>query len=167
MFVSRFYKLGSLEQSVVYGTVVCIVLSGILLHCIVYTYLIKLLARSTQRSIGDKSGLCNWILCLFSVGSLYVCYKFSNSFQHNIRLLSCNCDPCATEFVVGVNLRRHDTLRQAVINFMMIFLWEWSKENILGAAPNAGPCHLSLIKWIFESPSTKYYWCIIYLILWW
>ena len=24
-------------------------------------------------------------VCLFSVGSLYVCYKFSNSLQHNIR----------------------------------------------------------------------------------
>ena len=61
-----------------------------------------------------------WVLCI------YVCYKFSNSLQHNIRPLSRNCNPCATEFVAGVNLRRHDTLRWTVMNVMTIFLWEWS-----------------------------------------
>ena len=37
-----FSKLGSTEQSVVYGSLVCIALSFILLHCIVYTYWIEL-----------------------------------------------------------------------------------------------------------------------------
>ena len=71
-------------------------------------------------------GLCNWILCSLSVCSPWVCYKFSNSLQHNIRPLSRNCDPCATKFAAGVNLRRHDTLRRTVMNVMTIFVWEWS-----------------------------------------
>ena len=41
--------------------------------------------------------------------------------QHNIRLLSRNCDMCAPEFVARVNLRRHDTLTQSVMNLMTIF----------------------------------------------
>ena len=63
----------------------------------------------------------------FSVGSLwvlfmYVSYKFSNSLSHNIGPPSGNCDPCATKFAAGVNLRRHDTLRRTVRNVMTIFL---------------------------------------------
>ena len=48
-------------------------------------------------------------VCLFSVGLFSVGNKISNSLQHNIRLPSGNCDPCATEFASGVNLKRHDT----------------------------------------------------------
>ena len=59
-------------------------------------------------------------VCL-SVGSLYVT-NFLILLQHNIRPPSWNCDPCATEFASGVNLRRHDTLRQTVMTVMTIFL---------------------------------------------
>ena len=33
-----------------------------------------------------------------------------------------NCDVCAPEFTAGVNLRRHDTLTQTVMNVMTIFV---------------------------------------------
>ena len=56
------------------------------------------------------------------VCSHWLGYKFSNSLQHNIRPQSRNCNPCANEFVAGVNLRRHDTLRRTVMNVMTIFL---------------------------------------------
>ena len=59
------------------------------------------------------------------VCSHWLGYKFSNSLQHNIRPPSRNCNPCAPKFAVGVNLRRHDTLRWTVINVTKIFLWEW------------------------------------------
>ena len=55
-------------------------------------------------------------VCVFSVG-----YIFFILLQYNIRPPSPNCDVCATEFVVGVNLRRHDTLMQTVMNVMTIF----------------------------------------------
>ena len=42
-------------------------------HLILFFYLL-ILARSPRRSTGDKSGLCNWILCMFVLG------KFSNFF---------------------------------------------------------------------------------------
>ena len=61
----------------------------------------------------DYSGLCNRILCLFSVGSPYVT-NFLILLQYNIRPPSSNCDQFATKFVFGVNLRRHDTSRQTV-----------------------------------------------------
>ena len=64
------------------------------------------------------NSLC--VLCGFSVGSLYVT-NFLILFQHNIRPMSPNCDVCATEFVVGVNPRRHDTLTPTVMNVMKIF----------------------------------------------
>ena len=68
------------------------------------------------------ASVIEFLVCLFSVGLFSVCYKFSNSLQHNIRPPSRNCDQCATEFAVGMNLKRHDTLRRTVINVMMIFL---------------------------------------------
>ena len=58
-------------------------------------------------------------VCL-SVCSLYVT-NFLILLQHNIRPPSPNCDVCATKFVVGVNLRRHDTLTPTVMNVMTIF----------------------------------------------
>ena len=41
--------------------------------------------------------------------------------QHNIRPLSPNWDVGVPEFAAGVNLRRHDTLTQTVMNVMTIF----------------------------------------------
>ena len=41
--------------------------------------------------------------------------KFSNSLQHNIRPPSRNCEPCATEFAAGVNLRGHDFLLEYIL----------------------------------------------------
>ena len=64
------------------------------------------------------NSLC--VLCGFSVGSLYVT-NFLILLQHNIRPQSRNCNVCATKFVVGVNLRRHDTSTPTVMNFMKIF----------------------------------------------
>ena len=58
-------------------------------------------------------------VCL-SVGSLYVT-NFLILLQHNIRLLSRNCSPCAIEFAAGVNLKRHDTSTRTVMNVMTIF----------------------------------------------
>ena len=106
-----------------------------------------LLARSNRRSIGMvirmtsligfSVGLLNpaihgirvafviaFSVCLY-VLCIYVTF-FLILLQHNIRPLSPNCNMCATEFVAGVNLKRHDTLRWAVMNVMTIILWEWS-----------------------------------------
>ena len=61
----------------------------------------------------------------FSVCSLCVLLGYVTKIlillKHNIRPLSRNCNVCATEFVVRVNLRRHDTSMQTVMNVMTIF----------------------------------------------
>ncbi len=41
--------------------------------------------------------------------------------QYNIRPPDPNCDVCDPEFAPRVNLRRHDTLTQTVMNVMTIF----------------------------------------------
>ena len=62
----------------------------------------------------------------FSFSSLCVLLEYVTNFlillQHNIRPPSPNCDMCATKFAAGVNLSRHDTMRQTVMNVITIFL---------------------------------------------
>ena len=61
----------------------------------------------------------------FSVLCMCVLLGFVTFFlillQYNIRLPDPNCDVCDPEFVAGVNLRRHDTSTQTVMNVMTIF----------------------------------------------
>ena len=90
-----------------------------------------LLACSTWCSIGysDRvaseigfSVLCLSVLCMYVTFFLilYVTY-FLILLQYNIRPPDPNCDVCDPKFVVGVNLRRHDTLTRTVMNVMTIF----------------------------------------------
>ena len=76
-----------------------------------YFYLQMMLTRSTRCSISTAIEWHLQLNSLFSVGSLWdLCvfslgYKFSKSTQTYIRPPSSNCEPCATVFAAGVNLR--------------------------------------------------------------
>ena len=90
------------------------------LHSYTFVFILAQSWCSISREIGGDSVIVFSVLCVFSVCSPYIT-NFLILLQHNIRPLSCNCNPCATEFVVGVNLRRHDTLIPTVMNVMTIF----------------------------------------------
>ena len=60
------------------------------------------------------------VLYLFSVLCGFVIF-FLILLQYNIWPLSPNCDMCDPKFVPRVNLRRHDTFTQTVMNVMTIF----------------------------------------------
>ena len=68
----------------------------------------------------EKSLQLNSLSVCVSVGSLWVT-NFLILLQDNIRQLSRNCGPCAIEFAAAVNLNRHDTSTQTVMNVLTIF----------------------------------------------
>ena len=77
-------------------------------------------SRIRVASVIELSVCSLCVLCVFSLAGWVT--NFLNLLQHNIRPLSRNCDMCATKFATIENKRRHDILRQTLMNIMTNFL---------------------------------------------
>ena len=96
-------------------------------------------------SVISFSVLCSLLSVCYIFLILYVT-NFLILLQYNIRPPDSNYDVCDPKFALGVNLRRHDTSTQTVMNVMMIFCLELSNEDILGAGPQSQPLPLVSLK---------------------